>query len=241
MYYEKPFETPIVNIPIGHTHAEGLIAHYLFNGSGKTVYDVTNNQNNLSVVGAEYVPKGLKFIGNGEYSSFNNTRQRINSEEGTIIIKFKSLSEFSNSTRRCLFGHYKISSGVFTISKFPDNYLYFLLRDDVREHWIRITEPAGWESGVQITALWNRTKNIWNNDNIVLNINGINITPQSQSYETSWNSFTIDTSLYVGNDASNTNYYCDGIIEYLSIRDTVIRAELLQGIYENPHEMLQYV
>jgi len=227
---------------MGHPHTDGLVAHYLFNGRALSVSDLTQNQNDSDVVGAEYVPEGLRFDGNNKYSALDNTKQRVNSEAGTIIIKFRSLSSFGDSVSRCLFGSYGTSAeGDFVVLKLSDNNLYFLLRDTGGEHWVRISEPPGWETGVQVSVLWNRSKAIWNSDNMVININGVHTTPQASGSETSWNSFTVTSDLYVGNDADNTNDESNGIVEWLSIRNKVLSAGQLKDIHEDPYNMFGYV
>ena len=236
----RHYETPIANIPIGHPHAESLLAHYLFNGRALSVIDLTQNQNDLSVVGATYVPAGLKFSANNQYAVLDNTKQVVNSEAGTVIIGFKSLSAFADASR-VLFGSYGNASGEGDFVIITSGLLYFLFRDSVAEHWVRLPGPPTWETGVQIAILWDRNKAIWNGDNIVININGVHSTPQGSSLETSWNSFDVNSTLYVGNDAGDTSKECNGVFEYVSIHSKALREDLLKNIYENPYALSRKV
>jgi len=243
----KPAETPLRNIDLGHSHSDGLQAWHLYNEQGGEVFDWTQNGNDLEIVDAEWVSdpdveSGLQFDANGEYAAFDNTDQVINSEVGTIIIKFKSLSSFGDSSARTLLGKWGgvSTNGDFTIIKSGGNKFFFWFVDNTTFHYIRfaLTSFPTWQTGSFIAAQWDRGNAIYDSKNMAININGNYITPDASANATSWNQFTVASDLYIGNDASQTDFYCNGIISDSRIFNKVVSEDVLVDIWENPYDSL---
>jgi hypothetical protein len=248
MIYDKPMETPHIELPVGHPHLDGLRAWYVLNESGDIIADWAGNGNILTNADATWVSfvengvskYGLKFQ-NHHYASFDNTKQLINSEAGTVIISFKSDSSINDGTLRTLFGAYNgWSLGKFALIKNDsDNAVYFLLSDG-GVHYIVFNSSRfpDWQTGYQLAILWDRSNTIANGDNMVLNVNGSHWVPNSGAGETSWNPFTVLTTLSVGGDLLFPGNDCRGIISDVRIFNKVIPESQIEDIYENQYESL---
>jgi len=222
----------------------GLVcAHRFIGGSGASSIDLSGQGNDLSVVNATWEDAGLQFDANGEYAALDNSGQGvINSTAGTIVIKTKSLSAFTDGVGRWLFGSYAASTeGNFTILKQDNNYLYFLMEDSAGLHYVNLNSAGipSWLTGTQLAFLWDRNNVIANSDKIVINVDGVHKVPSVASGETSWNSFTVLPSLYVGNNAADITNYANSVIERIDIFNRVLSVAELLGIKNNPESVYQ--
>ena len=224
-----------------HEHSKGLQASYLFNQKGEKVFDYTKNKNELSVVNASYVADGLQFDANGEYTLLDNTNQIVNSEAGTIVMWFKSLSAINDSVIRGLFGYRQVAVlalGDFSLYKHPSNHdLYFLLRDGSGVHYISIANSnlSDWQSGVCIAMQWDRSAIIHNNKMEIL-VCGEYITPNSTFNQNSWNMYTISNDFYIGNTHPTDAIVSNGIISQVNIYNTVLSESTLKSIKKKPYD-----
>ncbi|MCK5605732.1 hypothetical protein KAR91_27805, partial [Candidatus Pacearchaeota archaeon] len=82
----------------------GLIAAYNKQAGGASWLDLSGNGNNAAIIGATWETDGLRTDASGERVVFLNDAQQISLVAGTLIIKFKSLLSFSDSTVHYLFG-----------------------------------------------------------------------------------------------------------------------------------------
>ena len=241
MILKKPCETPS-RLNLAHPHAQGLVASYLFNGQGSKVFDYTCNQNELSVVGASYVADGVQVDANGEYASLDNTNQIINSEVGTIIIWFKSLSSIADSVIRGLFGYRPASgpvNGTFVVYKHPTlDDLFFMLRD-TSNRYVSIDGAlllSNWQSGFCVAVQWDRNAIIENN-RMEIAINGERIVPNASAGQTGWSTFTVNSTLYVGNTHPTDAIVSNGIISQVNIYNTVLSESTLKNIHQDQYAM----
>ena len=220
-----------------HEHSKGLQASYLFNQKGEKVFDYTKNKNELSVVNASYVADGLQFDANGEYADLDNTKQIVNSEVGTIVMKFKSLSVFADSALRHLFGKWDAATpGTFSIQKSSSNSLFFLLLDGAI-HYIRINSaPSTWQTGIQLAVSWDRSNVIADGNKMAFYIDSVYTTPDSTLTANSWNQHTVSNNLYIGNDVADTNNEANSIFEYVNIYNKVLSESTLKSIKKKPYD-----
>ena len=223
----------------GGTYPNGKLYKKLEYINSKTFTNV------LSVVNASWVADGMQFDANGEYASLDNTNQIVNSEAGTIVLWFKSLSSFGDSSAHTLLGKWGgvSTNGDFTIIKSGGNKFFFWFVDNTTFHYIRfaLTSFPTWQTGSFIAAQWDRGNAIYDSKNMAININGNYITPDASANATSWNQFTVASDLYIGNDASQTDFYCNGIISDSRFYNKVVPEDTIADIYENPYDSLIYL
>jgi hypothetical protein len=237
---KKPHRSPCYLNRI-HPHANGLRAAYLFNDNGSKVWDFTRNGNVLDVVNASWVAEGMQFDANGEYAELDNTGQIVNSEAGTIILYFKSLSAFNDNAIRSLFGYY-VWEGSLCLQKYSNNLLYVLLVDGGgASHYVYFdsTKVPNWTTGTCIAVQWDRQNVIYDSKNIAMAVNGEYKTPTNSAGATSWPTYTINSNWYVGNNAGGTTQHCNGIISYCDIYNRVLNETELKNIYKKPYKMFQ--
>jgi hypothetical protein len=215
-------------------YSKNLEADYLFNHNGHKVIDFTKNKRHMDIVGADWYAGGLRFNASGERAEFDNTDQIVNSEVGTIIIWFKGLGVLGG-THKALFASYGLSTaqGVFAVFAYASNTLAFIFADNVTYHRIRISssQVPNWQNGTMIAVAWNRTNDVFDNKKMAIAIDGQYKIPDLSTNASSYNSFTVNTPLYVGNDALDTTKHCNGIISDLSIYNKVFPEKMLKKIY----------
>ena len=192
---------------VRYTSSLGLTAYYDFDEIGQsTAVDKTGNGNDISIIGtAEITADGLLADASGDYGQLNNALQLIDSEKGTIVLTFKSIGVYADSIDRAILGRINFSgAGMFAIYKDASNNFFFTMQDSVSYHYVRLAGASfpNWQNGCQISVMWDRSTNIWNSDKMVINIDGVNITPSFGEYEAAWNSFTVYSPLAVGNKSS---------------------------------------
>ena len=233
----KPKNKKEARLNFGHDHSDGLVAAYLFNDNSNEVFDWTKNSNDLLVNNAVYTDDGMEFLANNQYASLNNANGAVSNEEGTLIVDFKSNVVFADSVIHTIFGVLAATTGDFTLVKWSDNSLYFLLRDSAGNHYItlRTSSFPDWQTGVQIAIIWNRNTPIWNSDNMVYNINGVNTLPVGAAGETGWLSHSTNSSLYVGNDSSDTTRYVNGCVKRLYLYNKALEEDKIKSIYESSY------
>lgn len=228
-----------------HPHAKGLVAAYRKQSTGHKVVDYSRHGNDMDIVGATWEANGLHCNTNGEYAVFDNTNQIINSEQGTIVLKFKSDSAMNDGVSHSLLGSWLVGGAVlgsFSIYKSAGtSLLYFNLGDDITRHYIQLdsTLLPNWQTGQQIGMLWNYNSAIYDSKNIAANIDGVHKTPHSSSSATGWNTYTVSPNIYVGNDAEDTNKEMNGVIEYLNVYNTVLSENMLKSIRKDPDGMFK--
>jgi hypothetical protein len=226
-------------INLTHEHADGLVAAFRSQYSGHKAIDYTGRKNDMPITGAEWTAEGLGFDANGEIATLDNTNQIINSEAGTIILEFKSLSTFNDGVLRVYFGNF---GGAWNVGDFVlikvSNVLYFFLCDNVTTHYIGFNSSffPDWESKNFIALQWNRQEAIYEGLSLALWTNGSYITPSALS-GTSWNTYTVHSSIGIGNDAGNTNNESNSIFSDVRIHNKVLKTSILKDIYENPEDM----
>lgn len=224
--------------------SSGLLAAYNKQESGTSWLDLTGNGNDVPLTNTTWEADGLQANANGEYGLIDNTGQGVvNSEEGTIIIKTKSLSAFNDNANRVLFGSRVDGNtlGDLFIMKFSSNQLFLLLYDNAvpaqgaGNHYVSIgtAKVPNWLTGTQIAGLWKRSEAIFNSDNIVLNVDGAHVVPDASANETSWDSYSVVTSLGVLNNSDDTTMYANSIFEYMYIFNTVKTEAELTAIAAN--------
>jgi len=234
----KPLETPAY-LNMLHPHAEGFKAAYLFNDQGGKVFDWTQNQNDLSITNASWVANGLQCDANGEYASLDNTNQVVNSDRGTVILRFKSLGVITDGIIRVIFGRWggSWSLGDFVIFKYSNDNVYFGFNGAVRRY--ALFSPSNfptWQTDIQIAVRWDKDNLVYGANYLAMNVNGVEISPISGDYTTTWNSFTVG-GLAIGNDTASTTLYANSIFEYVYIYNKVLSESTLKSIYEDPYSM----
>jgi len=234
---KKPCETPS-RLNLAHPHAQGLEASYLFNGQGHKVFDYTCNQNELSVVGASYAADGLQCDASGEYASLDNTNQVVNSDRGTVILRFKSLGVITDGIIRVIFGRWDASwsTGDFVIFKYSNDNVYFGLKsgDDLRYAYYAASNFTTWTTGIQIAVKWDKDNTVSGSNYLAMNVNGVNIPSAGGVLTPGWNSFTVG-SMAIGNDFDDTTRHSNCIFEYIYPYSTVLSDDVLKSIYEDPY------
>lgn len=234
--FPKPIETPKRNIRPGHSHADGLKAAYLFNERGTSVFDYTRNRNSLDVVNATRVANSLQVDANGEYASLNNTNQIINSDTCTIIMRFKSLSAFTDSNHRFMI--YASSTPNIYIAKLNSNVLKVNLSNGSTSRSVEIgsAKVPNWQVGTTIAVQWNKYASIYDSKNIALNIDGSYVVPDSSSNATALDSFTVPSNVILLNHSLLT-LFANGILEYLYIYNRILIASTLRGVHNDQYAM----
>jgi hypothetical protein len=244
--YEKPMETPHIELPLGHPHLDGLQAWHLFNEQGNKVFDWTGNGNDLSVVDADWYGDGLRFDANEEYALLDNTDQIINSEVGTMVIRYKSLSSIYDGENRSLFGFRGAANdnGDFWVVKSTGSDVYFIITDNVGPHYIYAVDTffPNWENGFQLTLQWDRSNAIYTSQKLAINVDG-NYVLTGYVNATAWNTFTVASNLAIGNDyddilVENPTSHCNGIISDFRIYNKILNTDMIKDICENRYEPL---
>ena len=237
----KPFYSPC-EINKNHAHAEGLTALFLFNeNQGNSCRNLIEDENNISLSNTSWVDLGIESNSNGEIGTIDNTNQIVNSDCGTIILKFKSNVSFNDGLNHFLFGQLGVSNNVGDFYLFKNGVdLYFLLYDATTFHYVilKTSKVPNWETGTQITLQWDRNQSIFNSDNMVFNIDGEYATPDLSGGETSWSTFTVNSSLSILNDLLNPTWFANGCIEYLNIYNKIVDVNILKDIYQDPYAMV---
>ena len=238
MILKKPCETPS-RLNLAHPHAQGLVASYLFNGQGDKVFDYTCNQNDLSVINASYVADGLQCDASGEYASLDNTNQVVNSDRGTVILRFKSLGVITDGIIRVIFGRWGASwsPGDFVIFKYSNDNIYFGFNGAVRRY--AIFSPSNfptWQTDIQIAVRWDKDNLVYGANYLAMNVNGVEISPTSGDYTTTWNSFTVG-GLAIGNDTANTTLYANSVFKYSYLYNKVLSESTLKNIHQDQYAM----
>jgi len=236
----KPLETPSYLNP-DHEHAEGLKAAYLFNDQGGKVFDWTQNKNDLSITKASWAADGLQFDANGEYALLDNTNQVVNYDRGTVVLKFRSLSAFADGTARYFFGKQGAawSAGDFAMIKFSGSTgIYFGLHNGtvLRYTYNTAANFPTWETGIQVALKWDKDNTILGSHYLILNVNGVDLTPEAGITTTTWGSANVG-NLAIGNDIDDTTRHANSIFEYVYIYNKVLSESTLKSIYEDPYSM----
>lgn len=219
-----------------------VCAHKFIGGSGLSSSDLSGNGNDLSVEGgASWEDDGLQCDASGEIGLIDNTDNGVvNSNTGTIIIKFKGLGSIEDNAFRFLFGDFTGSEGGFGVYKSSNNKIYFNITDDEWDHYVAIApeDIPNWETGTQIAVMWDRTATVWNSDNMVINIDGVNIVPTFDDEEAAWNEFDVDVSLGVLNNSQETSQFLNGTIEYVYVFSTLLSESDILEVYNDPDSVL---
>ncbi len=219
----------------------GLIAAYNKQAGGASWLDLSGNGNNAAIIGATWETDGLRTDASGERVVFLNDAQQISLVAGTLIIKFKSLLSFSDSTVHYLFGSYAGALGNFAIGKLNDNNFYFLVRDGTSRYISLIAaQMANWESGIQIAVRWRiGVAKIFDGKNLAINIDGVDIVPNASSNATSLTDYQpIDTTLNILNNSANTANFAGGDGDYVYLFNTVKTEAELASINTNHNRIL---
>lgn len=233
---EKPTETPHIEIPLGHEHADGLQAAYLFNESGGKVFDWTQNQNDLSITNASWVADGLEVNANGEYLYINPINYNFTSNAGTILFCFKSSSVFEDSVDRTFFNQ----SGTYRIfiRKFSSNTLLFYIFDGATRY-VGISNIDDYDTDFnQIAFVWDRTVDVFDAKKMGIAVNGNFIVPSASGSATSINNVDFVTNMYIGNSTVTTSPV-NGIFSHTYIYNKAFSEDTLKSIYEDPYSMFQ--
>lgn len=239
MLLAKPLETPSYLNP-DHEHAEGLKAAYLFNDQGGKVFDYTRKKNDLSITNASWVADGLQCNANGEYALLGNTNQVVNSDRGTVILRFKSLGAITDGIIRVIFGRWGMSwfPGDFVIFKYSNDNVYFGLRSDadLRYAYYAGSNFTTWTTGIQIAVKWDKDNTVSGSNYLAMNVNGVNIPSIGGVLTPGWNSFTVG-SMAIGNDTANTTLHANSVFKYSYLYNKVLSDDVLKSIYEDPYSM----
>ena len=222
-----------------HEHSDGLQATFLFNQKGEKVFDYTRKKNDLSITNASWVADGLQCNANGEYALLGNTNQVVNSDRGTVILRFKSLSAITDGIIRVIFGRWGMSwsLGDFVIFKYSNDNVYFGLRSgaDLRYAYYAGSNFTTWTTGIQIAVKWDKDNTVSGSNYLAMNVNGVNIPSISGVLTPGWNSFTVG-SMAIGNDTASTTLYANSIFEYVYIYNKVLSESILKSIKKKPYD-----
>jgi hypothetical protein len=222
--------------------SDNLFGAYLFeNGSGTMAKDLSLNGKDITLTNTSWVDYGLRANTNGEYGTINNDSDDfVDSEIGTIVLGIKSISSFNDNTSRCFVGNITgVSTQEFSFIKYYDNKLYAYLRD-TSNHYVSLNSPKlpNWQTGTQIAMLWRRGSTIWNSDNIVINVDGVHQTPDSQLGETSWLEFNVDNPIYILNNKDETTEEANADIKYAYFYKRILSESELSYIKNNNNWLL---
>lgn len=213
-----------------------VCAHNFVEGSGLISYDISGNGNDITIEGGASWEdgEGLQVDLNGEHGLLSNAGNSIvNSNAGTIIMRVKSLSAITDGTFRFLLGGN--SSGIY-INKSSNNHLYFTINPVDFERYVAIApgDIPNWEIGTQIAVRWDRVSSIWNSDNMVINIDGVNIIPTFDDEEsTPWDEFDMDNNYAILNNLTSLNFIFNGIIQEISFFGIVLSDSQIIDIYND--------
>ncbi len=227
------------NINLEHPHTDGLVACYNMNDNGNVCSDMLRNKHDIPLIGTSWETNGLQANANNEYGLLDNTGNNvINSNVGTIVMRFKSLSIFDDGAERFLIDNESLGFRRFTLYKAAGNKLIFSVRDNVATHRVRLiaAQVPTWKTDVQIALIWRNDKVIWDAKGMVFNINGVHIVPFDSALAESWNTFTLIDTI-VAMNSTNFARSANGTMEYLRIYNKILSEETLKDIYENPYAM----
>ncbi len=220
------------------TITDGLIAVYDFQAGYAN--DLTGNGHDIVVTNADFVAGGLRTNANGEYGTITNTAEAVvNSDRGTVLFYFTSLSAFEDGSDRCLFGHTSAPSFFIKKNNSTPSYVLLFFNDGSTSHYILLytAKFPDWTTGFQLAMQWDKDTAIYDGKNIALNINGVYITPDNAVNPTSWSDYD-PGNLGVLNDLDDTTDYANGVKKYMQIYNTVKTAPELLAIYNNPNIVL---
>jgi len=183
---------------------------------------------------------GLDVDANGKIGLLDNTDDAVvDSEAGTIIMRFNSHTSFGNGQQNLLLGVVRENEGDFYLLKNVNN-MYFLLRDDTATHFITVVsaQVPNYQSGTTIAVQWDRSGVIYDSKNMAFNIDGSYVVPNASARADSWNSFNLIDSVGVLNDPLTTNFKADGICNYKYYFNTVKTEAELAAIAANHYIIL---
>lgn len=214
-----------------------LVGSYLLeNGSGSSAQDKSGNGKDITLTNTSWEDYGLRTNASGEYGTINNDEDDfVDSEIGTIVLGVKSIGAVNDGVQRCFVGNFTLSAlQEIAFVKHSDNNLYAYLRD-TSNHYVAIgaAKLSNWTTGIQIAMLWRRSGAIWNSDNIVINVDGVNQTPDTQLGETSWVEFNVDNPLYILNNKDDTTKHANSDLKYAYFYKRVLSEAELAYIYNN--------
>lgn len=220
---------------------DGLFAAYNKQSEGSNWNDLTGNGNTIPLTNTSWESAGLQANANGEFGIFDNSSYQLNVNIGTIIMQFKSLSAFTDGLRRVLLG--EASSSVFyrdfALTKNEGSTLFFYFREVTTTHLIGVNsnKVPNWLTGTQIAVAWDRENDIHGSNRMVLNIDGVHVTPDIALNTDSWGYHGVEPNTYILNNHANTSQHANGVSEYMYFFDVVKTEAELADIYAD-HSIL---
>lgn len=221
--------------------SKGLVAAYNKQVSGASWLDLTGKEHDIVLTNTTWVADGLGAkvpSARGNLSNIGNTV--LNSQAGTVVFYFVSDSAFGDGINRRVFGNSASGLGQFYLYKNTSGFLYFSFYD-TSYHYVSnkvATFPHWSTTGHQIAIVWDRSSAVFGAHNMIINVDGVHVTPFSSAGTTSWSSFSVNTDLGVLNDHVGT-FYANGAMAYQYIFNKALTATELTAINANHNIILR--
>jgi len=218
--------------------SSGLVAAYDIQASGATWLDLTSGGHDVPLTNTDWVAEGLRSNANGEYGTLNNSSQVVSGSTCTVVVYYKSLSAFADSTIRNILTN-NITNGRI-LGKYSDNTLWLYIQDGVTSHYIRVqsSDVPNWLTGTQIAFQWDINNTIHGGYKLAINIDGTYVTPVGAVRADNFAAHIVPDLAFL-NDLSNTANEANGIIGYGFVFNNIKTASELSEMAADHSNVLE--